>query len=285
MKTICINAGYYNTKVKTVNGEYIHESKMQINDDASKYIAINDKKHEIGEGGRDIAGKHENDVHMYCTYYNILKHSNHFDKVNLMLALPMSAYLNRAYKEEYSNSFTNQNLNYEVDGDFKSVSVNKATVYMEGAAAMLLHRNKFDDVVGLIDIGGNTINCAVFNKGRILLDTVTTLDLGVIKLERALIDELNIQKGLNLQSYEINSFMKSNDPIVKEVIGTHINEIKQRLLEKKWNIGHLPILATGGGADDLRDHLSNHFKQVYVSENPVMDNVRGLWIAGKVVYK
>lgn len=282
---ICINAGYYNTKVKTLNGEYIHESKIQKNDDAGRYIVIDNEKYEIGEGVRDIGNKDRNDVHMYCTLYNILKRAKHFDRVNLMLALPMSTYLNKNYREEYKNKFAGQSFNYAVDGEFKSVIVNDATVCMEGAAAMLLHRQQYQGAVGMIDIGGNTVNCAVFKDGKILLDTVTTLDLGMIKLERALIDELNIRKGLNVQSYEVETFIGSKDSVVVKVINKHLEEIRQRLLEKKWNVGHLPLVATGGGASDLRDYLPKYFGRVHTSDNPVLDNVRGLWLAGQVIYK
>lgn len=285
MKLICINAGFYNTKIKTQDIEDVYESKTQLNDDAKNFIIVDDAKHEIGEGRRDINCKFDNNIHMLCTNYAILKHSKHFEAVNLMLALPMNVYLNREFREEYKNKFTDKAVSYFTDSGFKTVIVKDASVYMEGAAAMLLYRNQFPGVVGLIDIGGNTVNCAVFNNGKILLDTITTLDLGIIKLERMLIDELNIQQGLNVQNYEIKSFFKSHDEIVKKVVDKHIQEIHQRLLEKKWNLKSIPIIATGGGADDLRQYLPSHFAKVVVSREPVMDNVRGLWLAGSVIYK
>jgi len=285
MKFLCVNAGYYNTKIKSMSGECIYESKIQVNDDASKYIIIDNVKYEIGEGKRDIGNKFDNDTHTYCTYYGIIKNSKHFDTVNLMLALPMNVYLNKGFRDEYKKKFENRTLSYVVDGEFKSVMVNSATVYMEGASAMLLYRQQFNDVVGLVDIGGNTVNCAIFKKGKILLDTITTLDLGMIKLERSLIDELNIQSGLNIQDYEIKSFLKSDEKVVEMIINKHIQSIYQRLLEKKWNLSHIPIIATGGGAEDLRQYLPKYFNKVYISENPVMDNVKGLWLAGQVIYR
>lgn len=285
MKLICVNAGFYNTKIKTNEREEIFESKIQINDDARQYILSDDICYEIGEGNHDISNKFDNDTHRLCTEYAILKHTKHFDSVNLMLALPMGVYLNKTFRKQYENSFNNKTLSYETDTGFKSVIIKKATVYMEGASAMLVHQQKFEGIVGLVDIGGNTINCAIFNNGKILLDTVTTLDLGMIKLYRSLIDEINIQKGLNVQNYEVCSFFKQDDVIVKKVVNTHIKTIKQRLLEKKWNLDSIPLIFTGGGADDLRLYLPKHFKQVFISQEPIMDNIRGLWKVGRVIYK
>ena len=49
-KIIAINCGYYNLKVKTKDREYIIESRIQENDDASNYIEI--------EGTRSVSYTH-----------------------------------------------------------------------------------------------------------------------------------------------------------------------------------------------------------------------------------
>lgn len=49
MKLICVNAGYYNTKVKTIEKETIFESKVQLNDDTTRHIIEDGEKYEVGE--------------------------------------------------------------------------------------------------------------------------------------------------------------------------------------------------------------------------------------------
>lgn len=50
MKLICVNAGYYNTKVKTIEKETIFESKVQLNDDTTRHIIEDGEKYEGGWG-------------------------------------------------------------------------------------------------------------------------------------------------------------------------------------------------------------------------------------------
>lgn len=281
---LALNAGFYNTKVKVADGRVLHSTKVQENDNGSRTLTLNDVLYEVGVGSRDLADKQLSKVHGICTEYNILRYGDM--NTYLIVALPMSHYLNRSYREKYGNDLLGIHEGY-VDGTYKKVNVLKCTVFAEGAAAYLPYKQVLKDMtIGILDIGGVTINCVVYEMGHLRRDTVTTLDLGMLRLERNLIDEINIAKGWNVQDYEVRDIMRNGEckEIVDRCIYAHLNLIKQRLIEKQWNVDRLTMFCTGGGANQIKEHLENSFKGVLVSDTGVWDNVEGLWLVGSELY-
>ncbi len=287
MKLICQNTGSYNRKTKTEVGEFIGETRVQLNPDARNYIIHDDEKYEIGSGSRDVQSRSQNATHLICTKYDILRHSNNHDVLNLMTTLPAKYYLNKEYREHYK-SLLKRGISAEINGRTKSVDIYDTEIYMEGAAAYLVYKKVLKDyIVGLIDIGGDTINGMVFANGKLQKETITTLDLGTIKIEREIIDTLNTKfSGWNVQDYELKNIFQDDElkGIVGSICNRYVDELRKRLLEKKWNLERSLIFATGGGSNLLEPYIKQNFKKVIISENGVFDNVRGLWIAGQVIY-
>lgn len=282
---LALNCGFYNTKVKTLNTKDIHSSRVQINDNGTRTLIINDVCYEIGNGARDITDKSLSTVHHISTEYNILKHCADTE-INLVVALPMSRYLDKNYREKYRMGLIGVHEGV-VDGTYKKVRVIDCTVFAEGAAAYLPYKSILKDkVVGILDFGGATINCMIYSNGQLLKDTITTLDLGMIRLERALIDAINIATGWNVQEYEVKEIIKNSEcgEIVDKCIYNHLEVIKQRLHEKKWNTDRITLFCTGGGSVQLKAYLEEYFKRVFVSKEGVWDNVDGLWLVGRELY-
>lgn len=282
---LILNCGFYNTKVEGYKGRFIYPTKIQESEEGSKTLIINDLSYEVGVGSRDISDKQLSIVHHICTEYSILKHSNK-QEIDVVVALPFSLYLNREYRENYRKSLIGTHSGI-VDGESKKVYVRDCTVFAEGAAAYLPYKAVLKDkTVGILDFGGNTINCMIYDRGSLVKETISTLDLGMIKLERSIIDALNVENGWNVQDYEVKDIIEYGEcrDIVDRCIATHIKGIKQRLLEKKWNIDRLTIFATGGGSKQLKEHIEKSFKRVIVSTNGIWDNLEGLKIVGGEIY-
>lgn len=282
---LILNCGFYNTKGEGSNGKFIYPTKVQESEDGSKTLILNDLSYEIGVGARDISDKQLSTVHRVCTEYSILKHSNK-QEIDVVVALPFNLYLNREYRENYKNRLIGTHTGV-VDGMERKVHVRDCTVFAEGAAAYLHYKSVLNDKsVGILDLGGNTINCLIYDRGNLLKETVSTLDLGMIKLERVIIDTLNIKNGWNVQDYEVKDIIESEEckSVVDKCINEHMQQIKLRLLEKKWNIDRLTIFATGGGSQQLKSHLESTFNNVIVSSNGLWDNVEGLKIVGGEIY-
>lgn len=282
---LILNCGFYNTKVKGCNGRTIYPTRVQESEDGSRTLILNDVSYEIGVGSRDISDKQLSTVHQVCTEYSILKHSNK-QEVDVVVALPFSLYLNREYRTAYKERLLGAHTGI-VDGKERKVYVRDCTVFAEGAAAYLPYKNIFkNEVVGILDFGGNTINCMIYDRGNLLKETITTLDLGTIKLERKIIDVLNIKTKWNVQDYEVKDIIDSGEckTLVDKCINEHVKQIKQRLLEKKWNVDRLTMFATGGGSQQSAQQLEKEFKKIMVSTNGLWDNLDGLEMVGDEVY-
>lgn len=288
-KVMAINVGYYNCKIKNSSKECLIETRIQENDDAEKYIDIMGTRYEVGEGIRDLSFKTDSKVQDVVTKYAILSNCENGDIVTVVVALPMAVYLKKENREKYRNRILAiGNLSTLVGGKLKNVTIKEVIVYMEGAAAMLEHQKRYKGkAVGLIDIGGNTINCAIFRDGKIQKETITQLDLGMIKLERRIIDTLNSNHSLNIQDYEIKDVLTDVkfSTEVRKMQDSHIDLLKQRLLEKKWNVEFTELLATGGGSADLSQSLRDKFRNIFISDSPVYDNVRGMYLVGSALSK
>lgn len=274
---LALNVGFYNTKVKTNTCKGIHETKVRVSTEGDKTLKIGKVLYEIGEGTRNISDKTKNDVSTICSKYNILKYGD--NNTQLAVALPMNLFLNKTYRKAYENTLTGAHVGI-VDGIQKIVNVTKCICYAEGAAAYLDYKSVFkDQLIGIVDIGGNTINIMIYNHGKIIKDTISTLDLGMIKLEREIRDTLNIHKGWNVQSYEVKDIIKNNEckDITERIVKEHIDKLKNELLEKKWNIERLTLFFTGGGSTTLKSQLESNFNGIIVSEKGLYDNVDGLY--------
>ncbi len=282
---LIVNCGFYNTKIKIGNKRIVFPTRVQESEDGSKTLILNDISYEIGVGSRDISDKQLSLVHNVCTQYSILKYANK-TKIDVVVALPFNLYLNREYREYYRDKVLKVRRAI-VDGVEKEILVRGCTVFAEGAAAYLPYKASLkNEVVGILDIGGNTINCMIYDRGNLLKDTISTLDLGMIKLERKIIDTLNIRTGWNVQEYEVKEIIERGEykTVVDECISKHIRDIKQRLLEKKWNIDRITLFATGGGSQQIQEQLEKEFKNIIVSSNGLWDNLEGMSIVGDEIY-
>ena len=285
MKVVELNVGYYNTKWLCNGVHNTFETRVQKSISAHQnYIIYKGVKYEVGQGQRSIERRDDNFVHLLCTYYAVSSQCNDGDHIVLLVALPMGHYLNDLFRNEYISSIKKNNpLICEVNGAVKRVYIEDVVCYMEGASAVLSNPGVFmGKACGMIDIGGNTVNCAIFNNCNLLSETVTMLDLGTIKMEKQIIDNINLLNGWNVQDYELNYLVHSEDPIVKSVISSvysnNVRDIKNKLLEKKWGLGSLPIFFTGGGSLVLSKYIQENFTNYVISKNCLFDNLDGLTV-------
>lgn len=284
LKFIKTNVGFYNSKTISRDGTCkVYKTMIQqSNVSNNQCIEIDGVRYQVGYGTRDISEKNESKTHIICTYYNILSNCDDGDEVVLITVLPMKNFLNDDYVQVYKNTFLQTpKIKGIVDGVSKSVTLIDVIVYMEGASVVNLYDEVFDDkTIGLIDIGGNTINVGVFVDGELNVKTAHTMPLGTIKLERKLIDELDKKLNWSIQTYEVADIFSSEDAnmrkVVDEVCIEFVNDIFNSLLEYNWNVYNLKLFCTGGGSKLLQKYLADKFKYITFSKNAIFDNVNGL---------
>lgn len=284
LRFIKTNVGFYNSKTIKQDGTCeIYKTMTQVNTLAStQYIELDAVKYQVGVGQRSVGDKIDSSTHMLCTYYNILSNCDNGDDIVLIVLLPMKNYINDDYVKVYKQMFLNTPvLKGKVNGQTKIATIRDVVVYMEGASVVNLYDDVFEDrTVGLIDIGGNTINGAVFIDGEIQLNTCHTMPLGTIKLERSIIDVLDSELNWSTQTYEIPELLMSDDPTIKKLVDKvctkFVSNIYDNLLEYNWNLHNLKLFATGGGSKLLHKYLEDKFNNIVFSKDPIFDNVKGL---------
>lgn len=161
------------------------------------------------------------------------------------------------------------------------------------------HEEFKDEVIGVIDIGGKTTDCAVIFPGGEQVDTQRSgsNDVGVLMLFDAVEAKLRTRFDLdNLPPKMVERAISNGvvrvsgqeHDVLKEVV-----EEKEKLAEKimsgvRTKIGSGKDLATvlfvGGGAIVMREQLAKHYPHHRFPDQPEFANARGMFKISKYVF-
>lgn len=271
MENICINNGYFATKVKTASKEFMFESKVtKALDKYEANLILDGAMYKVGAGSNDLElDKTISFTQKACISYAIQKATT--DNVRVMSALPINAYSNANAREDYKSWLLT------ID------KVKECEIYPEGAAATLCdlswYKNK---LVCLIDVGGLTANCMIFDNGNLVPSTAFSCQLGAIMLENRLRMALQQSELVNVPDYQLKYL--TDKPQYKKVIDEYVAEIKQEL--KKMNYPtNIQYRFTGGGSIRYANVFRESFNDAYLTQDAVWENVRGLYLLSEVIWK
>lgn len=154
-------------------------------------------------------------------------------------------------------------------------------------------------MVGVIDVGGKTTDCAVVYPGGQAVDNARSgsNDNGVLKLNSAIDSKLRIAFELdNVVPRMIESAIRNGTvKIAGELqdVSAMVNEEKQKLADAimsgvRTKIGSGKdldfVLFVGGGAIVLRDQLASHYPHARFPDRPEFANARGMYKIAKYVF-
>lgn len=273
MAIISINNGYFATKVKTDTKEFMFESKVQppIDGTESNTVCVEGKKLVVGTGNTNIDLDKTNSIVQKACIVNALDRGQ-IDFAKVISALPVNTYINTKAREEYLKWIS------LIPG------VIDCKVYMEGASAVLADYNWYKNrLVCLLDIGGLTINAMIFDDGKLIKHTANSFKLGTIILENRLKKALEQTELCNIPEYQLKYLLKDgSNKMINRIIDCYIDELKEELrkLEYPTNIEYR---CTGGGAIKYGNIFKETFN-AYISQDAVWENVRGLYMMGKVIW-
>lgn len=303
-----VDNGFYSTKIYAViNGKECkfkfnsRYEKVLVDDDLNKNntmkIYWNDDVYLVGEGASNDNlddDKYNNELHRICTYAALSRLSNFVGyEFDLMVGYPLTTC--SIGKDSFAEYLKSKDVvEIELDGELKRFKVGNVSVLPQGISALYganvnEYRNK---VVGILDIGGKTINGIVVNNLNPVRQTMFTEDLGILILYNRLKMKLN-QEGYNVMDYQIPYIIENGIPgvdnrevedIVDGVVKEHVNEIKTVMRRNKWAVESLPIVTIGGGSIVLQEALCKILPHRVVSDDPVYANVKGYWNVGRVYY-
>lgn len=272
MENICINNGYFATKVKTTNKEFQFESKVtKALDKYDANLLLDGEMYSVGNGSNDLElNKTMSFTQKACITYAIEK-STTDKEVCVMSALPINTYSNGEARQQYKEWLLGMDR------------VKQCDVYPEGAAATLCDLSWYKDkLVCLMDVGGLTINIMIFDNGKLVPGTAFSCQLGAIMLENRLRMALQQSELVNVPDYQLKYLV--DKPQYNKVIEEYVVEIKQELKKMSYPT-EIQYRFTGGGALKYSNILRTNFNNAYISENAVFENVRGLYLLSEVVWK
>jgi len=271
MQICAIDNGYFSTKVKTEEKLFKFRSKIQeFNDEQinADTFEIADKIYIVGNGKDTIEIKKiDNEVHRICTIVGLSKLTNDI--------------------EQFKNYLSNPNIIHVKHQNKKKVIIIKdLIVFMQGASALYAHNPEQykNNLVAVLDIGGLTTNGCIFENLKPIPESIFTINSGMLILYNKIKTAINQQNCLNVQDYEIPYIIHQHTDIFNQIVSEHVQKVIREMRAHNWSIETLPILGVGGGILELEDIMKQYFPQLQLSQNPIYDNVNGLFNIGKVMF-
>ena len=187
--------------------------------------------------------------------------------INLCLLLPVAQ---MAQKDKLISRLQNNSFSFKINGEHRLININKVAVLAEGVVGFYGLQDRDKDTL-VIDIGGRTVNYAVFINGR--PDKNFTEKIGVFDLYTIIKDYENA-KGKNYIEEEIERLIKNGRIKVEpKVYLSFLKDILNRT-KSRINITDYEVVFVGGGASLLKVYIEANTPGV-VCEDSIFANLNG----------
>lgn len=296
-QTCAIDAGYWSTKFKWKGGLFNFRSLVEKSDDSLNTVntwnvRFGDKSYLIGDGanGWNIEmDKTNNELYKIAIYTGLgLIADDIQESFDIVVSYPLGLY-NKQNKLKFEEFIKGGYVDFEINGKRKVIRIRKCTVFPQTVPVVYLGNYK-KIVISVLDIGGLTIQGCTVDRLNLVKDSRFSESKGCIIMFNELRKLLNGKYSLNIQDWEMEYIIKdgigSDDSlkIIDDFMLNWVFDIKQILKRNGWNLEMSKIIFTGGGSLILEKYLSKVFNGC-LSNDPVNDNVLGLWEVGKIVYE
>lgn len=242
---VCIGVDHGNRQIKTKNCTFV--SGLTVSDlmpPATKDVLFyNNKYYTLSHKRIPYArNKTENDDFFILTLFAIAEEliarkfpDGYFD-ISLGVGLPLSHY--SSLKDTFKRYFLNRGrLYFKYKGREFYVCVEHVHVYPQGYAAMI---HQFEKVVNvskmyIVDIGGYTTDILLLRRGSPDMQACTSLEMGVIKYYRSVIDKVYTQFDITLDEDHINEILANPNADYPPEIISMVYEEAQKYSENLVN--------------------------------------------------
>ena len=181
-----------------------------------------------------------------------------------------------------SNKITVNNKLYTID-------IGRTEIFPEGASSFY-HLQDTDEGL-IIDIGGLSINTALYTKGKKLIK-YSTYRLGILPLYREIANYIGSKYSLTLDEWVVHDILTDGLSIngVKvelDILGIVNNYLRQiiQALEFDYNIPSIQnIFVTGGGGIFLYPYIKKVIPRIQLMNNSRFTNVLTYQLLGEVLF-
>ena len=146
------------------------------------------------------------------------------------------------------------------------------------------------DMIAVCDIGFNTLDCFVLERGNIVARYTGGEKAGIRRAAEQIISIINRKYGVALSLHEADAFLHQQKPEFSSADGLIdlapiVEQAKQsvaanvlQFTERQWGNAKRfrHMLFTGGGSQILSNALSRAYPHGYVLPNPIVANATGL---------
>ena len=226
---------------------------------------------------------------------------------NLVTGLPIKYYEKHKdyFKKELVNTFTIQIKNIKNQFISKEIEIKKATVIPQGLASYYdfimdnsgLVTTNIEGGLGIIDLGGLTIDCVAFNDGELIKDSPISFNDGVrTRIFKKIQDSLDIDISQDLIKKQIlagKDFIRVRNERYefKEIKDYSIDKLAKDIalqIKNRWESFLMidKILITGGATILLFENVNKYLEDFpceRIDNEPQFSNCRGYIKLGKAL--
>ncbi|MFT9495873.1 hypothetical protein [Anaerosolibacter sp.] len=295
---VAIDNGYFDTKVK--NQETIRKFKSKIEKATGNIMEKNvleyfGERYLIGHGKDDISNdKTRGLTHKLCTLKALADITDTVEEFNIALDLPLIHYKNKAFRDDFERYMTDPAVNVVTqNGKQKKIIIRNCIIAPQGIAALYAYdaRQYKNKVIGVLDIGGLTIDGCIVENLTPIKESAFTINAGTIIFENKVKTAFNEEFFLNVQDYEVPYLIENGVPgreiesriLIEKLYDEHFEEVIREMRAKNWSIETVPILGIGGGTLRFEGVFNRYLPTLKPSESPVYDNVLGLYNIGRMI--
>lgn len=200
--------------------------------------------------------------------YALDKSSRKATEYDLFLGVPVD---NVDVAKQYKEMLSNKSFEFTINGKVRNVKINRVEVVGEGISSFYALPAKVRPLpTVIIDIGGRTINVAVFRNGRLI--NKFTVPMGTINLATTIAKRYN-KTGNRVVAEEVYDLIKEGHIEGVEVEYQQFLNDMFNAIEREVDLQFFNVYYTGGGALVLENELKEF--DGTIMENPLFTNVIG----------
>lgn len=279
MSFICLNNGYYNTKIIKENGkEHQFETAIQkaYLPDEKNTIKYNEQLYIVGTGDHDTnADKTASLVQQVCVAYAMEKYGKDARRQpvdTIFSALPIDLAKQPREVEKYKAMLSQYAKNVKCFPETKIAIINDYDYY----------KTRY---VCLSDIGGLTINSIIVNRGVANMESAMSTKLGTLVIQQRLKKHLEQTSPHRYNLDQMSFLIEQQHPAVPIILDEVFHELREEFSVQGYPTDSIEYRFTGGGATLLKPYLLKEFPNCTISDDAIWENVRGLYRIAKKATK
>lgn len=303
IQSVAIDNGFHTTKIhqqSPIPKSYSFRSKMAHTTSSLTYpnthsITYKNENYLIGDYAEEIdinLNKNNSTLHYLATLTGLaLLSPTQNTQYNLVANIPINLY-NQSNKEAFENHLRSTTpITYALNKKPISISIPNVVVFPQSLSALYVNHIK-SNLIGILDLGGMTSQGCICENKNLIHSTIFTENQGILILLNKIKKTLNSTYNINIQDYELESILKNgllqdkekSLSLISSICLSHIEQIIKIMKLSGWNLENTEILCVGGGSLLLEPYLSKLLPKYRLSNNPVFDNVLGLWEVANNVF-